>query len=82
MNLKKFAALTAATTGLVIASTGAAMAENSDAWATGAAEGSPGIVSGNNIDVPINIPINLCGNEVNVIAVPILNFLSGINCQN
>ncbi|KQV18584.1 MULTISPECIES: chaplin [unclassified Kitasatospora] len=31
--------------------------------------GSPGVLSGNNIQIPISIPINICGNSVNVIGV-------------
>ncbi|MER5862426.1 chaplin [Kitasatospora sp. NPDC002040] len=29
--------------------------------------GSPGVLSGNNIQIPISIPINVCGNSVNVV---------------
>ncbi|MBL1092515.1 MULTISPECIES: chaplin [Streptomyces] len=34
--------------------------------AYGVAANSPGILSGNLIQVPINIPINVCGNTINV----------------
>lgn len=33
--------------------------------AAGFAAGSPGILSGNVVQVPINVPINVCGNSVN-----------------
>src|SRR6202022_3866137 len=56
MNLKKFAVLTAATSGLVLAGAGAAMADTS---ADGSATGSPGVVSGNNTQVPVHIPVNV-----------------------
>ncbi|WP_406291655.1 chaplin [Embleya sp. NBC_00896] len=36
------------------------------ASAQGAAVGSPGILSGNNIQIPISIPINICGNSLNI----------------
>ncbi|MFJ9518891.1 chaplin [Kitasatospora sp. NPDC101801] len=31
--------------------------------------GSPGVLSGNNVQIPISIPINICGNSVNVVGV-------------
>jgi hypothetical protein len=66
MNLKKFAVLTAATSGLVLAGAGAALADTS---ADGSATGSPGVVSGNNTQVPVHIPINITGNGIDVIGV-------------
>lgn len=30
---------------------------------------SPGIVSGNGVQAPVNVPINLCGNTINVIGL-------------
>lgn len=41
---------------------------------------SPGIVSGNVIQVPVHIPINLCGNSINVIGL--LNPAFGNVCIN
>ncbi|MCF3144058.1 chaplin [Streptomyces platensis] len=52
----------------------------SGANAAGFAAGSPGILSGNNVQVPINIPINICGNSVNVAAL--LNPAFGNVCLN
>jgi len=66
MNLKKFAVLTAATSGLVLAGAGAALADTS---ADGSATGSPGIVSGNNTQIPVHIPVNVTGNGVNIIGL-------------
>ncbi|MCX5392850.1 chaplin [Streptomyces sp. NBC_00094] len=51
-----------------------------DADAHGAAIGSPGVLSGNVVQVPIHIPINACGNSVNVIGV--LNPTVGNFCGN
>ncbi|MFF9645266.1 chaplin [Kitasatospora aureofaciens] len=34
------------------------------ATAQGAAIGSPGLLSGNLVQLPINIPLNLCGNTI------------------
>ncbi|MCX4400624.1 chaplin [Streptomyces sp. NBC_01340] len=51
-----------------------------DAGAEGAAVGSPGVLSGNVIQVPIHIPVNACGNTVDVIAL--LNPAFGNSCTN
>lgn len=48
--------------------------------ATGAAIGSPGVLSGNVIQIPINIPINICGNSINVFGA--LNPAFGNTCIN
>ncbi|KXN65913.1 DUF320-domain-containing protein [Conidiobolus coronatus NRRL 28638] len=47
--------------------------------ATGASK-SPGTLSGNVVQVPAAIPINVCGNTVDVIGV--LNPTFGNNCEN
>ncbi|MFC9231998.1 chaplin [Streptomyces decoyicus] len=52
----------------------------SGANAAGFAAGSPGILSGNNVQVPINIPINICGNSLNLLAA--LNPAFGTACVN
>ena len=59
------AATLALGTGAMVFS-GAGMA-SADSGAEGAAVHSPGVVSGNVIQVPVNIPVNLCGNTVNII---------------
>ncbi|MFI1284408.1 chaplin [Streptomyces sp. NPDC020858] len=59
---------------------GAASPAMADAGAAGKAAGSPGVLSGNNVQVPVNIPINLCGNTVNVAAL--LNPSFGNVCIN
>jgi len=46
-----------------------------DANAGALAAGSPGLVSGNVIQVPLNVPINLCGNTVNIVGFG--NFTAG-----
>jgi hypothetical protein len=66
LKTKKLAALVAATGGLVMV--GAGMA-NAEATANGSAQDSPGLVSGNNIEVPIHIPVNACGITVSVIGI-------------
>jgi hypothetical protein len=52
----------------------------SDAGAGGAAIGSPGVLSGNVVQVPVHVPINVCGNTVNVIGL--LNPAFGNTCVN
>lgn len=47
---------------------------------SGVAVGSPGIISGNVIQVPVHVPINLCGNTIDIIAL--LNPTSGNTCVN
>ena len=64
-NLKKVAAVTMVAGGLVAA--GAGMASATDAHADGKAVGSPGVVSGNLIQAPVHVPVNVVGNSVNVI---------------
>ncbi|GGJ90199.1 membrane protein [Streptomyces camponoticapitis] len=65
-------------TGAVLAG-GAGMAA-ADAGAEGAAVGSPGVLSGNLIQVPVHIPVNLCGNTVD--AIGLLNPAFGNTCVN
>ncbi|MET7301289.1 chaplin [Embleya sp. NPDC005575] len=53
---------------------------NAGSAADGAAVGSPGVASGNNIQIPIHVPVNVCGNTVNVIGA--LNPAFGNHCVN
>ncbi|MEV3870155.1 chaplin [Streptomyces sp. NPDC049906] len=76
MKLKKTAAVVA---GLLLA-LGAASPAVADSTAHGAAIGSPGVLSGNVVQVPINIPVNICGNSVNILAL--LNPTAGNVCVN
>ncbi|WP_328975653.1 chaplin ChpE [Streptomyces canus] len=65
-NLKKVAAVTMVAGGMVAA--GAGMASATDgSHADGKAVGSPGVVSGNLIQAPVHVPVNVVGNSVNVI---------------
>ncbi|MFJ4769609.1 chaplin ChpH [Streptomyces uncialis] len=75
--IKKVVAVAAATGGLMLAGAGLAIA---DAGAQGAAVGSPGVLSGNVVQVPVHVPINVCGNTVNVIGL--LNPAFGNTCIN
>ncbi|WRZ77086.1 chaplin [Streptomyces sp. NBC_01237] len=51
-----------------------------DAGAEGIAVGSPGVLSGNVVQIPVHIPINACGNTVNVVGL--LNPSFGNTCIN
>ncbi|MEU9999762.1 chaplin [Streptomyces sp. NPDC050848] len=76
MKCKKAAVVVA---GLFMA-LGAAAPAMADADAHGAAIGSPGVLSGNVVQVPVHIPINVCGNSVNVIGL--LNPAAFNTCVN
>ncbi|MEJ1202074.1 chaplin [Streptomyces sp. BB1-1-1] len=71
------AGLFAAAGAVVLAGAGAASA---DSGAQGAAVGSPGVASGNVVQVPVHVPVNVCGNTVNVIGL--LNPAFGNGCAN
>ncbi|MFF9769359.1 chaplin ChpH [Streptomyces sp. NPDC014636] len=75
--IKKVVAAAAATGGLVLAGAGLAVA---DSGAQGAAVYSPGVVSGNVVQVPVHVPVNACGNTINVIGL--LNPTFGNACAN
>ncbi|MFF7180308.1 chaplin family protein [Streptomyces sp. NPDC008121] len=67
-NLKKAAALTMVAGGIVAAGAGAASAHGG-AHAHGQALNSPGVASGNLVQAPVHVPVNVSGNTVNVIGL-------------
>ncbi|GGV28680.1 hypothetical protein GCM10010277_11040 [Streptomyces longisporoflavus] len=74
-----FATATLATV-TVIGGAGTAVADpDPGANATGTAANSPGVLSGNAIQVPVDLDLNLCGNTIDVIAL--LNPASGNTCK-
>ncbi|MEU7435014.1 chaplin [Streptomyces sp. ISID311] len=75
--IKKVAAAAALAGGVVLAGAGLAVA---DSGAQGAAVNSPGVVSGNTVQVPVHVPVNACGNTVSVVGL--LNPSFGENCVN
>ncbi|MFB7915532.1 chaplin [Streptomyces sp. NPDC056061] len=77
MRIRTALAATALTATAVLAGAGAAAA---DSGAEGAAIGSPGVISGNTIQIPVHLPINLCGNSIDIIAL--LNPSFGNTCVN
>ncbi|MEU5315729.1 chaplin ChpD [Streptomyces sp. NPDC047461] len=74
--MKKTAAVVAG----AIMALGMAAPAFADAGAEAAAVHSPGVLSGNVVQVPVHIPVNVCGNTVNVIAL--LNPAFGNTCVN
>ncbi|MFF9409281.1 chaplin ChpH [Streptomyces anandii] len=75
--IKKVVAAAVATGGLVLAGAGMAAA---DSGAQGAAVHSPGVISGNVVQVPVHVPVNVCGNTISVIGL--LNPAFGNTCIN
>ncbi|MFD5327844.1 chaplin [Streptomyces sp. NPDC127092] len=67
-NLKKAAALTMVAGGIVAAGAGVASAHGG-AHAHGQALNSPGVASGNLVQAPVHVPVNVSGNTVNVVGL-------------
>ncbi|MGV9345077.1 chaplin [Streptomyces spiralis] len=63
----------------LVSGAGTAVADDG-ASATGTASTSPGLISGNVIQVPVDLDLNLCGTTVDVIGV--LNPAAGNACAN
>ncbi|BDM68201.1 hypothetical protein HEK616_16880 [Streptomyces nigrescens] len=69
MNTAKKAALVLAATGFALTAAAGSAFATSGAQADGKATISPGIGSGNLVQVPVHVPVNATGNSVNVIGV-------------
>jgi hypothetical protein len=67
----------AAATGVLAAAGGYAHA---DSGASGSSSHSPGILSGNTVQAPVHVPVNVCGNTVDVVGI--LNPAMGNSCAN
>lgn len=63
-----------------IALIGGAGVASADSVAQGAAVGSPGVLSGNVVQVPIHVPVNICGNTLSLVGA--LNPAAGNTCVN
>ncbi|MFF1375929.1 chaplin [Streptomyces sp. NPDC058308] len=61
----------------VMGGAGQALADDGPTAQTG---DSPGILSGDNIQVPVTVPINACGDTVDILAL--LNPASNSTCTN
>jgi hypothetical protein len=75
--MKKMLAIAAAACAVVLGGAGLASAGTG---AQGAAVNDPGVVSGNVVQVPVQVPVNVCGNTVNVVGL--LNPTHGNVCIN
>jgi hypothetical protein len=76
-NIKRSALLVTVAAGLLAGGAGVASASSS---AAGGASNSPGVLSGNEFQLPIHIPVNVCGNSVDVIGL--VNPAFGNHCAN
>ncbi|PRH77227.1 hypothetical protein C6N75_21420, partial [Streptomyces solincola] len=70
---------------VTLAATGGALAlasgyAHADSDASGAAANSPGAVSGNAVQLPVDVPVSVCGNTINVVGL--LNPAFGNGCAN
>ncbi|MCP3765330.1 MULTISPECIES: chaplin [Streptomyces] len=75
--IAKAACVALGTGAVALSGAGAALA---DAGAQGVASHSPGVLSGNLVQAPVHVPVNVCGNTVNVVGA--LNPAFGNTCVN
>lgn len=78
MRVRNVLAATAFAAAAVVGGAGAAAADSP--ISTGSAAQSPGIGSGNVVQIPVNAPVNACGNTVSVVGL--LNPAAGNTCQS
>jgi hypothetical protein len=67
------------TGGLLVGGLGMGVAQ-ADTVANGGAADSPGVLSGNLIQIPVSVPVNVCGNQVSVVGI--LDSASDNKCSN
>ncbi|MEU9759433.1 chaplin [Streptomyces sp. NPDC001834] len=70
---------------ITVAAAGGALAlsggyAHADAGASGGATNSSGVLSGNSVQIPVDVPVNVCGNSVDVVAL--INPAFGNTCGN
>ncbi|MEV5507323.1 chaplin [Streptomyces orinoci] len=75
--MKKAAAVTLAVGGLALAGAGVASAHGQ---ANAESEHNPGVLSGNVVQVPVKVPVNLCGNTTTIVGA--MNPAHGNLCVN
>ncbi|MFJ9863377.1 chaplin [Streptomyces sp. NPDC101165] len=68
------------TSAAIAAVAGGAGVAAADSGALGTAADSPGVASGNVVEVPVHVPVNVCGDTVDVIGL--LNPAFGNHCTN
>jgi hypothetical protein len=67
------------TGGLLVGGLGMGIAQ-ADTAANGATAHSPGLLSGNLIQIPVNAPVNVCGNSISVVGI--LDSATGNSCAD
>ncbi|MEU6867200.1 chaplin [Streptomyces sp. NPDC046876] len=68
-NTKKATAIALIAGGLLAAGAGVSSAHGNGASACGEAAGSPGVASGNLVQAPVDVPVNVVGNTVTVVGL-------------
>ncbi|MFI2200864.1 chaplin family protein [Streptomyces sp. NPDC020192] len=76
--LSKGMVVAAAATGMLSLYGGSSALADSNA--NGITQGSAGVLSGNSVQAPVNVPVNVCGNSVDVVGA--LNPAFGNSCAN
>ncbi|MGW7293649.1 chaplin [Streptomyces xiamenensis] len=69
MNTAKKAAFVLAVAGVAVGSAAGMASAHGGASAKAGAVHSPGVISGNIVQIPVDVPINIVGNTVNVIGL-------------
>ncbi|MEU3728090.1 chaplin ChpG [Streptomyces sp. NPDC033538] len=75
--IAKGLALTSVAAAAAAGTTGVAVA---DSGAQAVAAHSPGVLSGNVLQVPVHVPVNVCGNTIDIVGL--LNPAFGNECEN
>ncbi|GGQ33955.1 chaplin [Streptomyces mutabilis] len=70
----------AASGALAVTMPGYAAFASDGAAADGSAAGSPGLISGNTVQLPVDVPVNVCGNTLNVVGL--LSPAAGNSCAD
>ncbi|MEG3630148.1 chaplin [Streptomyces poriticola] len=74
----RYGVLAVAASGAMAVTVPASAHVSGGAAADGTAAGSPGLISGNTVQLPVHLPVNVCGNTVNVAGL--LNPAAGNGC--
>ncbi|MEU6993805.1 chaplin [Streptomyces sp. NPDC046465] len=68
-SIAKKTALAVVAAGLAAGASAGVASATSDAQANGVATKSPGVGSGNLVQAPVHVPVNVTGNSVNVVGL-------------
>jgi hypothetical protein len=78
--MRRTAGIVIATAALVGGLAAPAVAAADPGPAVGTASNSPGVLSGNVLQIPVHIPVNVCGNTIDVVGL--LNPAFADTCLN